>query len=227
MVGSAARLLLRVARPPRVAPSKAVCVAVVARRVCGARARLAPPRAAAMQAAGARVAAAAPAERASEDAAAAAECADDDPVGPPLFSFGVLTDVQYADIPDGQSFGGTPRFYRHSLEGLRCAARRARDAHPLRRATRASQQTPRGAAAASREAVADWRTRDLSFALHLGDILDGFCPKARARAGGLLGGREARARTRERDRPAHTRAPRPPLCAGRERGGAAERAGRV
>ena len=27
--------------------------------------------------------------------------------------------------------------------------------------------------------MADWRTRELTCALHLGDILDGFCPKAR------------------------------------------------
>ena len=40
---------------------------------------------------------------------------------PPLFSFAVLSDVQYADIPDGASFGGTPRYYRHALEALRCA----------------------------------------------------------------------------------------------------------
>jgi hypothetical protein len=26
------------------------------------------------------------------------------------FSFGVITDVQYADIPDGQSFHGVPRY---------------------------------------------------------------------------------------------------------------------
>jgi hypothetical protein len=123
MLGGAARLLLRCARPPRVAPL--VC-ATAARRTCGARARFAPPRAAAMQAAGASAETAAPAVTAAASASAAAErdsatAADCDPVGAPLFSFGVLTDVQYADIPDGQSFGGTPRFYRHSLEGLRCA----------------------------------------------------------------------------------------------------------
>lgn len=36
-----------------------------------------------------------------------------------LFSFGVVSDVQYADIPDGLSFHGVPRFYRNSLLGLR------------------------------------------------------------------------------------------------------------
>lgn len=30
----------------------------------------------------------------------------------PLFSFGCVSDVQYADIPDGCSFHGVPRFYR-------------------------------------------------------------------------------------------------------------------
>ena len=33
----------------------------------------------------------------------------------PLFSFGVISDVQYADIPDGHSFIGAPRYYRHSI----------------------------------------------------------------------------------------------------------------
>ncbi|KAL0417228.1 UNVERIFIED_CONTAM: Manganese-dependent ADP-ribose/CDP-alcohol diphosphatase [Sesamum latifolium] len=32
----------------------------------------------------------------------------------PLVSFGVISDVQYADIPDGRSFLGVPRYYRHS-----------------------------------------------------------------------------------------------------------------
>lgn len=35
-----------------------------------------------------------------------------------LFTFGVCTDVQYADLPEGKSHGGTARFYRDSLNGL-------------------------------------------------------------------------------------------------------------
>ena len=35
--------------------------------------------------------------------------------------FGVATDVQYADIDDGFSHGGVPRFYRGALRGLRRA----------------------------------------------------------------------------------------------------------
>ena len=31
------------------------------------------------------------------------------PISPRLFRFGVATDIQYADIPDGRSFAGTPR----------------------------------------------------------------------------------------------------------------------
>lgn len=39
----------------------------------------------------------------------------------PLFRFGLISDVQYADIKDGHSFHGTPRYYRASLAGLRRA----------------------------------------------------------------------------------------------------------
>jgi manganese-dependent ADP-ribose/CDP-alcohol diphosphatase len=41
----------------------------------------------------------------------------------PLFSAGVIADIQYAPIPDGFSFTGTKRFYRHALEAARHAAR--------------------------------------------------------------------------------------------------------
>lgn len=29
-----------------------------------------------------------------------------------LFSFGIISDIQYANIPDGFSFKGVPRYYR-------------------------------------------------------------------------------------------------------------------
>ncbi|KAK9119860.1 hypothetical protein Scep_017953 [Stephania cephalantha] len=65
----------------------------------------------------------------------------------PLFSFGVISDVQYADIPDGRSFLGVPRYYRHSIQVLQ-------------------------------RAVKIWNNhRKLRFAINLGDIVDGFCPK--------------------------------------------------
>ncbi|EYU22196.1 hypothetical protein ABFS82_09G013000 [Erythranthe guttata] len=42
----------------------------------------------------------------------------------PLVSFGVISDVQYADIPDGRSFLGTPRYYRNSLLVLQKAVQK-------------------------------------------------------------------------------------------------------
>ena len=35
---------------------------------------------------------------------------------PPLFSFGVIADIQYADLDDGKSFGGSTRYFRRALE---------------------------------------------------------------------------------------------------------------
>ena len=40
----------------------------------------------------------------------------------PLFTFGVIADIQYAPIPDGFSYGGVPRYYRHSIVAARHAA---------------------------------------------------------------------------------------------------------
>lgn len=34
-----------------------------------------------------------------------------------LFSFGIISDIQYANIPDGFSFAGVPRYYRYSHQG--------------------------------------------------------------------------------------------------------------
>ncbi|KAF8117764.1 hypothetical protein N665_0008s0110 [Sinapis alba] len=65
----------------------------------------------------------------------------------PLFSFGVIADVQYADIPDGRSFLGTPRYYRNSIL-------------VLQKAVQAWNQHG-----------------NLKFVINMGDIVDGFCPK--------------------------------------------------
>lgn len=40
----------------------------------------------------------------------------------PKFKFGVIADIQYAPIPDGYSFAGALRYYRHSLHVARHAA---------------------------------------------------------------------------------------------------------
>ena len=55
-------------------------------------------------------------------AARPAAAAGAPPPEPHLFSFGLCADVQYADIPDGASWKGTPRRYRGSLAALRRAA---------------------------------------------------------------------------------------------------------
>ncbi|PUZ52657.1 hypothetical protein GQ55_6G287500 [Panicum hallii var. hallii] len=70
----------------------------------------------------------------------------------PLFSFGVIADVQYADIPDGRSFLGVPRYYRHSIAVLRRAVR-SWNAHG-----------------------------GVRFCVNFGDIVDGFCPRDRSLA---------------------------------------------
>jgi len=44
-----------------------------------------------------------------------------------LFTFGVATDVQYADLDQGFSHGGTPRYYRNALQGLKRAVQGWRD----------------------------------------------------------------------------------------------------
>lgn len=45
------------------------------------------------------------------------------PSSPRRFTFGVMADIQYAPIPDGFSYAGVPRYYRHSLEVADHAAR--------------------------------------------------------------------------------------------------------
>ncbi|KAJ6358788.1 hypothetical protein OIU76_000504 [Salix suchowensis] len=64
----------------------------------------------------------------------------------PLFSFGIISDVQYADIPDGHSFHGVPRYYRHTI-------------HVLQRAIQEWNNH-----------------QDLNFVINFGDIVDGKCP---------------------------------------------------
>ncbi|CAL0325325.1 unnamed protein product [Lupinus luteus] len=65
----------------------------------------------------------------------------------PLFSFGLISDVQFADIPDGRSFLGVPRYYRHSFLVLQRAVKEWNN-HQRHK-----------------------------FVINLGDIVDGYCPK--------------------------------------------------
>ncbi|KAJ4827204.1 hypothetical protein Tsubulata_016796 [Turnera subulata] len=68
----------------------------------------------------------------------------------PLFCFGVIADVQYADIPDGHSFVGVPRYYRHSFQILQRAVRKWN------------------------------QSQKLMFAMNFGDIVDGKCPRGQS-----------------------------------------------
>ena len=47
---------------------------------------------------------------------------------PPLVTFGVIADIQYAPIPDGFSYGGKPRYYRHALLAANHAAKHFEEA---------------------------------------------------------------------------------------------------
>ncbi len=43
------------------------------------------------------------------------------------YTLGLLTDIQYADVPDGHSYSGKPRYYRHSLNAAAQASRAFND----------------------------------------------------------------------------------------------------
>lgn len=47
---------------------------------------------------------------------------DDNNATPPAYTFGLLTDIQHAPIPDGHSFTGNARYYRHAMEAAAFAA---------------------------------------------------------------------------------------------------------
>lgn len=56
------------------------------------------------------------------------DCNDqDDDDARPIYTFGILTDIQYAPIPDGHSYNGTPRYYRHAIAAAEHAARHFED----------------------------------------------------------------------------------------------------
>jgi len=62
--------------------------------------------------------------RNTDDSANGAE--NDDSVGDgvaPRFRVGLIADIQHAPIPDGYSYSGVPRYYRHALDAARHAAR--------------------------------------------------------------------------------------------------------
>ncbi|KAL7555126.1 hypothetical protein ACHAWF_018761 [Thalassiosira exigua] len=60
---------------------------------------------------------------ASTSASSSAPELDDGVDEGPLITFGVLADIQYAPIPDGKSYAGNPRYYRHAKKAAEHAAR--------------------------------------------------------------------------------------------------------
>ena len=85
---------------------------------------------------------------------------------PPLFSFGVIADVQWADIPDGTGFGGRDRRYF------------------------------RGALAVLTAAVDYWGAVRPTFVAQLGDLVDGKSKQNGARGGSAAALEAARAQLR-------------------------------
>ena len=47
---------------------------------------------------------------------------DDSNINLPAYTFGLLTDIQHAPIPDGHSYTGNARYYRHAMEAAAYAA---------------------------------------------------------------------------------------------------------
>ena len=92
-----------------------------------------------------------------------------------LFRAGIISDIQYADIPDGKSFGGIPRYYRSTMQGLQ---------RQVRLALLSRLFSCAGCVATHQQlygrAVAAWRQQNVDCAIHFGDVLDGFHPKAQS-----------------------------------------------
>ena len=76
----------------------------------------------------------------------------------------MIADIQYAPIPDGTSFTGTPRYYRHSLEATKFAFEAFRD-----------YERPGN----------DKRPAGVDLVVNLGDIIDGKCQEIELNGGCL------------------------------------------
>lgn len=100
----------------------------------------------------------------------------------PLFKFGLLSDVQHADMDDGASFHGTPRYYRYRLLLLRRWDHEGSGAdvpgllggqHPASWRLRASPLPARRYALCQLDAAVDaMSAAGVAFCLHLGDLID-------------------------------------------------------
>lgn len=100
----------------------------------------------------------------------------------PLFSVGMIADIQYAPIPDGASFSGTPRYYRHSLEATKYAFATFRDYQwPGCNSNTVEQQQD------SHDHNNDSNAPEtgVDFVINLGDIIDGKCQEIEMNGGYL------------------------------------------
>ena len=103
----------------------------------------------------------------------------------PLFSVGVIADIQYAPIPDGFSYKGTPRYYRHSLQATKDAFEVFRD-YDYRWHSDADAAA---AAAVDDDGVDNGNGVDndngVDLVVNLGDIIDGKCQEMERYGGSL------------------------------------------
>ena len=97
----------------------------------------------------------------------------------PLFSIGMIADIQYAPIQDGASYSGTPRYYRHSLEATKHAFELFAT---YRWNPRESKQTGND----NQDDSGGGKTHGgIDLVINLGDIIDGKCQDIE-RNGGIL-----------------------------------------
>mmetsp|Transcript_20759 Transcript_20759/g.51494 ORF Transcript_20759/g.51494 Transcript_20759/m.51494 type:complete len:534 (-) Transcript_20759:123-1724(-) len=92
----------------------------------------------------------------------------------PLFSVGIIADIQYAPIPDGYSYSGTPRYYRHSLEATKHAFQTFRD-----------YQWPGDDENKDNDGDSSDSGNGVDFVINLGDIIDGKCQEIEKNGGCL------------------------------------------
>ena len=99
----------------------------------------------------------------SSAASCQAMARSDQPRSDALFRFGVISDVQYADIANGHSHKGTPRY---GLCGMHALAGCVPQIKLFCRYYRAALD-------GLKRAVTGWQQQEVAFAMHLGDIVDG------------------------------------------------------
>ena len=117
----------------------------------------------------------------------------------PLCSVGMIADIQYAPIPDGHSYTGTPRYYRHSLEATKHAFEAFRDYKKPGSGDSGSPRCSSSNNSSSSSSSSSNNRRGVDLVVNLGDIIDGKC-QAIERNGGRPPSRESPLFVRGRSR---------------------------